>query len=243
MNVFNNAYGIFLSGATFNHTCKNMSCSYNDVGISFSGGSSENSFISCSINNNTVGIRNEGSNSQYAGKNYLTNTTMTSNTTDFGTIFGSVGADDGLYSTNLNTAVNASISMRNGSIVSTTSPRHTSSGIAWALSPTSSTDRNSSFPLTLNVATVAVAANAPVTVKAWLRRSDTGLTIGLRILGNQIAGVSSDILSPITLGADTWEEVTLQFTPTANGVVQIQAYCYGGSTYNGYVDDLTITQA
>ena len=92
-------------------------------------------------------------------------------------------------------------------------------------------------------ATFAVAANAPVSVKAWLRRTNTGLTLGLRILADQIAGVSSDVLSPMTAVANTWEEVTLTFTPTANGVVKIHTYCYGGSTYTGYVDDLTITQA
>ena len=46
----------------------------------------------------------------------------------------------------------------------------------------------------------------------------------------------------MTAAADTWEEVSLTFTPTANGVVKIQAYCYGGA-YTGYVDDLTIAQA
>ena len=178
------------------------------------------------------------------GYNYLTNCTASGNTIQILSNPGVRGGDDGIYSTDhLGVSGNTSILMFAGSIVSTTSVRHTSSGIAWALAPTSARDRPSDYPLTLKIATLAVAADTAVTVKAWLRRSDTGLTIGLRILGNEIAGVSSDILSPITVGADTWEEVTLQFTPTADGVVKIQAYCYGGSTYNGYVDDLTITQA
>ena len=134
------------------------------------------------------------------------------------------------------------ILMYAGSVVSTTSVRHTSSGIAWALAPTSTRDRPSDYPVTLKIATLAVAADTVVTVKAWLRRTNTGLTLGLRILADQIAGVSSDVLSPMTAAADTWEEVTLTFTPAANGVVKIQAYCYGGA-YTGYVDDLTIAQA
>jgi hypothetical protein len=46
----------------------------------------------------------------------------------------------------------------------------------------------------------------------------------------------------MTASADTWQQVSLSFTPTETGVVEILAECWGGSTYTGYVDDLSITQ-
>ena len=237
-NMFNNgADGINLYGASLNTFKSVNSHANNSYGFVMGGGSSNNTFINCFASGNSTGW-------QEVGYNYLTNCTASGNTNQFLTNPGQPGADDGLYSMDHNgVSGNTTILMSSGSVVSTTSVRHTSSGIAWALAPTSSTARTSDYPLTLNIATVAVAANTLVTVKAWLRRTNTGLTLGLRILADQIAGVSSDVLSAMTAVADTWEEVTLTFTPTANGVVKIQTYCYGGSTYTGYVDDLTITQA
>lgn len=261
----NTSYGILLQSAAFNNvvssgnifngggdgincyeasqnTFKNInSYANNSYGFVASAGqgSSNNTFINCSASN--------GNNNGWsmAGYNYLTNCTASGNiSSQFMSNPGVRGGDDGIYSMDhLGVSGNTSILMFAGSVVSTTSVRHTSSGIAWAMAPTSTRDRPSDYPLTLKIATLAVAANTTVTVKAWLRRTNTGLTFGLRILADQIAGVSSDVLSPMTAAADTWEEVTLTFTPTANGVVKIQAYCYGGSTYTGYIDDLTITQA
>jgi len=46
----------------------------------------------------------------------------------------------------------------------------------------------------------------------------------------------------MTAAADTWEQISLTFTPTEIGVVEIISECYGGSSYTGYVDDLSITQ-
>lgn len=261
----NTSYGILLQSAAFNNVvssgnifngggdgincyeaCQNTFKNINSYANNSYGfvanagqGSSNNTFINCSASNaNSNGW-------SMAGYNYLTNCTASGNiSTQFVSNHGVRGGDDGIYSMDhLGVSGNTSILMFAGSVVSTTSVRHTSSGIAWVLAPTSTRDRPSDYPLTLKIATLAVAANSTVTVKAWLRRTNTGLTFGLRILADQIAGVPSDVLSPMTAAADTWEEVTLTFTPTANGVVKIQAYCYGGSTYTGYIDDLTITQA
>ena len=238
-NIFNNG----LEGIILYESCQNTFKNINSYANHFwgivsanpdVGGSSNNTFINCSA------INENGNGGWFVtGYNYLTNCTGQSFSTT--TV---AGGDDGIYSMDHNgVSGNISILMRHGSVISTTSVRHTASGIAWALAPTQTITRTSNYPLTLNVATFAVASGASVTVKAWLRRTNTGLTLGLRILADQIAGVSSDVLSPMTAAANTWEEVSLTFTPTANGVVKIQAYCYGGSTYTGYVDDLTITQA
>jgi len=127
-------------------------------------------------------------------------------------------------------------------IQSTTSVRHTASGIAWQLSPTS-TNRASNYPLNLVIAKIAVAANGQVTVKAWFRRTNTGITGRLICKGKQIAGVNSDVYADMTAAADTWEQLQIQFTPTEAGVVEIEAQAWGGTSYSVYVDDMEISQA
>jgi hypothetical protein len=82
-----------------------------------------------------------------------------------------------------------------------------------------------------------------VTIKAWMRRDNTGLTMRLVCKGGQIAGVTSDVVSAMTAAANTWEELTITFTPTEVGVVEITAEAWGGTTYSGWVDDMTISQA
>jgi hypothetical protein len=46
----------------------------------------------------------------------------------------------------------------------------------------------------------------------------------------------------MTAAADTWEQVSISFTPTQNGVYDIYAYAFGGTTFTGYVDDVGVTQ-
>jgi hypothetical protein len=141
------------------------------------------------------------------------------------------------------TTNNHKVFMDGGLISSATDERKTASGISWKLQPTSTTLRGSLRPVTLSLAKVACAANSLVTVKAWMRRSNTGLTMRLVCKGGQIAGVTSDVVSAMTAAADTWEELTITFTPTEVGVVEITAEAWGGTTFSGWVDDMTISQA
>jgi hypothetical protein len=131
----------------------------------------------------------------------------------------------------------------NGALISAaTDQRHTASGISWKIQPTSTT-RSSSWPVILSLAKVACAANSLVTIKAWMRRDNTNLTMRLVCKGGQLAGVANDVVSSMTAAADTWQELTITFTPTVQGVVEIIAEAWGGSVYSGWVDDMTISQA
>jgi hypothetical protein len=130
----------------------------------------------------------------------------------------------------------------NGALISAaTDERKTASGISWKIQPTS-TIRHSARPVVLSLAKVACAANSLVTIKAWMRRTNTGLTMRLVCKGGQIAGVASDVVDSMTAAADTWAEQTITFTPTEVGVVEITAEAYGGTTFSGWVDDMTISQ-
>jgi hypothetical protein len=140
------------------------------------------------------------------------------------------------------TTDNHKIFLSGALISSATDQRKTASGISWKIQPTS-TNRSSTWPVTLSLAKVACAANSLVTVKAWMRRSNTGLTMRLVCKGGQIAGVASDVVDAMTAAADTWAEQTITFTPTEVGVVEITAEAWGGTTFSGWVDDMTISQA
>lgn len=162
--------------------------------------------------------------------------------TEFGT-FGAPGKGGRIRSTKHDATANTHYILDHlGVIQSESTVRHTASGISWKMSPTTAV-ATVDAPLTLPIARVACAASLLVTVKAWMRRTNTALTLKLVCKGNQIGGVSSDVSSSVTVAADTWEEVTITFTPNEAGVVEIEAQASGGTTYSGYIDDMTITQA
>jgi hypothetical protein len=128
-------------------------------------------------------------------------------------------------------------------VLSETSVRHTSSGLAWKLNVLSTTGCTAKRPAWYRLAQFAFAASAEVTITCWMRRTNTGLTAGIAIRGMIIPGVPSDVNVPMTANADTWEQVTLTFTPTIAGVVEVFAYAYGGTTYSAYFDDVNASQA
>lgn len=132
-----------------------------------------------------------------------------------------------------------------GNALSQTTTRHTASGVAWQINITS-VEQTSTYPCYYPITKFAVNASSLVTVKAWVKLSHaTNIGAKLAILANEIAGVSADVTA--TKAADTnWEELTITFTPTVAGVVQIYVLAYWlASTANQsvYVDDVTISQA
>lgn len=264
-NVFSNITassniiaGIYANNATANNKYNNftiLNTGRNGLDIRdttdsiFSSGtieaSSTNAVLILSSNNNLFNNLSTSNNviygiSAFGGQVFLNNSTINESTEFF---VNNISCNGRVCSSNHNnTPNNYIITTDYGLIRPQASVRYSNSGFAWALSPTSSIYRNSFFPLDLSIATIAVNANYLVTIKAWMRRSNTALTTGLRIKGGQIAGVTNDITSYMTAAADTWEQVTLSFTPTEVGVVEILAECYGGTTYTAYVDDISVTQ-
>jgi hypothetical protein len=148
-----------------------------------------------------------------------------------------------IYSQQHDNTLNNHKNLSNGGVISSaTDQRKTLTGISWKFQPTSTVDCFDQKPLKLSLAKVACGANTLVTVKAWMRRSNAGLTMRLVCKGGQIAGVTSDIASSV-VAVNAWEEETITFTPTETDVVEITAEAWGGTTFSGWVDDLTITQA
>lgn len=150
--------------------------------------------------------------------------------------------DTVLYSTNHDqTAGNHQQWHEGGKIISDATTRRTASGIAWKLSPTSTT-RSSTYPLWTRIATVYCVSGTPVTVSAYFAKDHADISVGLRVRGGQLGGPSATTTQLSTCGTGSTYETTatqIQWTPTSSGVVEIEAICYTASstTANGWVDD------
>lgn len=247
-NIVNNAYHILFTSSRKNVIGILTSTKNNVFGISFT--DSNNNYINGgNTSMNSFGIECAGS----SDFNYLKNFTINETTEIYPGVPGS-GLNWRLYSQNHdNTTDNHVIFTDLGKISSETTVRNTASGLAWKLQPTS-TSRDQYYPLDFSLAKVAVNANASVSVACSMRRDNTGLAMQLVVPGTNTPGASSNtpplagiptagVIGSMTAAANTWEKVSLSFTPTESGVVEIFVYAYGGSTYTGYVDDLTISQA
>ena len=237
--VHSNAATIIRTGGSLSKTTAAIRNS-SGFALPFDSDTAGGLFQNCQFEANTSGSVGLTASSAIHGNVYLKNC-LFSDTVEVN--YSSFGTDYLFYSHDHDqTAGNHKIFMSDALISSATDQRKTASGISWKIQPTS-TNRSSSWPVVLSLAKVACAANSLVTIKAWMRRSDTGLTMRLVCKGGQIAGVDTDVVDAMTAAADTWAEQTITFTPTEVGVVEITAEAYGGTTFSGWVDDLTITQA
>jgi hypothetical protein len=249
--------GLQMDRAASSNKINNVLCAINSFGIILHTGSDNIWTSGNSIYNNTDGVRHYGGYNDkffnystsdnagvgfnlWGGEVFCTNC-LVNETVEFGNWNFS---NSRIYAINHdNTSGNYLISTDGGLIRPQTSIRYSNDGYAWSLASTSATLRNANYPLDLKIATIAVSANAQVIIKAWVRRTSIALTMGLRMKGNQIAGVPNDITSYMTAPAETWQQISLNFTPTESGVVDIFVECWGGSTFTGYIDDLTIIQS
>ena len=118
-------------------------------------------------------------------------------------------------------------------------------GKEWKLAITGAA-RDSIYPFYIPIARVAVASSGKVTVKVYFKKSGTGIAGGLRARAGQVAWSdgSSDI--KVTCPDNTnRNQVTLEFTPTAAGVVEIEAGAWyvSSTSQTVIIDDIEITQA
>lgn len=133
------------------------------------------------------------------------------------------------------------------SIVSDPSVRHTPSGVAWRFTINTATGYTYLYgartPPAVPVAKIACVAGEQRTVTLWFRRSSTDLAMRLRVKGGQIAGVDNDVSASVTAAVDTWQQLSISFTPTEAGVVEVlaEAWTTNASGYQGWIDDLGVS--
>lgn len=130
-----------------------------------------------------------------------------------------------------------------GTITSTTVTREKPSGIAWKMSVTN-TNASAIYPLQLGAIAKAdgikiyCEANKLATVSARVMRDNTGITLDLICPGGQITGVPVDVSTSASALANVYETITITFTPTQAGFVDVFLRAYGGTTFSAYVDEL-----
>ena len=235
-NANNNNIGVYAIYSN-NNTIVTLSNANNNAsyGVDYNE-SSDNTIKSLSTTGNaTAGIFNN------YGRNYISNALIAEATEVAGYINF---INSRLFSNKHDqTADNHWIFTDGGTINSQTTVRHTASGVAWKFAITSA-NRASNYPLNLSIAKIAVTANNLVTVKVWVYK-DNATTVGAKLVcrGGQIAGVTNDVTATAADVLTTWEELTITFTPTEAGVVEIEGWGYyiSGNS-NVYFDDITITQ-
>jgi hypothetical protein len=128
-------------------------------------------------------------------------------------------------------------------IKSDTSVRNTASDFSWKLSPLSTALSVDNPQCEFVLANLLMAANVSKTINVYARRDSTNITVGIKIRGGQIAGVSSDMTATVSASANTWQQISLTITPTEDGVIELFGYAYSttATNLNGWFDDLSIT--
>ena len=117
------------------------------------------------------------------------------------------------------------------------------------LAVTANRTRSVNNPLDFVLGKVYVSASTQVTVTIYARRTDTNtddyVCLAALLHHNASIGLTSDAKSSALSGsANTWQQLTLTFTPTVAGVATISALMSASSTSDSvYVDEISISQA
>jgi hypothetical protein len=193
------------------------------------------------INNLTTSNSGSTSIRHITGDNYILNYNYTDSVFSVGVEF----SNSRLKIKSLNGSSNPCIKAYDYSIEREDSDMSNGSGSQWKLNiESTNTSLIDNYPVVLSLAKIAVSANNLVTVSVWCRKGDA-TTVGARLVcrGGQIAGVTSDVYDTKVDDTDE-EQLTITFTPTEDGVVEIEGwgYCVSNTSYVVF-DTLTVTQA
>ena len=134
---------------------------------------------------------------------------------------------------------------RHGTIQNDTATRHTASGYSWKLTPNNATNKLIlPGPTDFDTFKVTAAANIALTITGYVYKDATynGNAPRLVVVGGIVAGVGSagtDVTDSLTVAHSNWEQLSVQVTPTEDGVVEFYFDC-DGTAGNAYVDDIAV---
>jgi hypothetical protein len=101
-----------------------------------------------------------------------------------------------------------------------------------------------STPLRLSVAKIYCQGGTARTISIWTRRDGTNVKGRLQITGGQLDGVQDTLSVDCTPTINTWvQSGTITFTPSENGVIEVEFLVWDGVTTNQnfWIDDLTVS--
>ena len=232
----NNNYGIYYYSGSNNNTITSATCnSNNKYGIYYSSGSSNNTIYTLSTTGNTTaGICSDNASNICHSATIAESTKVITGTAyyaDTRQYINNLGGNSYVYS-NYATA-NSQAATAGGT------------GKEWKFAITNAA-RNSNYPFYIPIARVAVGSSGKVTVKVYFKKSGTGIAGALRCRYGQItwSDAAQDII--VTCPNDTSRnQVTLEFTPTEAGVVEIEAGAWhvSSTSQTVIIDDIEISQA
>jgi len=228
-----NGYGIYYTTSS-NNTITSATCNSNGYGIYYSSSSNNAIYALSTTGNTTAGIYSDNASGICHSATIAESTKVATGTayySDTRQYINNLGGFSYVYSNY------ATANSQNASAGGT--------GKEWKFAITNSA-RNSIYPFYIPIARVAVASSGKVTVKVYFKKSGTGIAGGLRCRVNQVAW--SDGTSDITVTCPdntSRNQVTLEFTPTEAGVVEIEAGAWyvSSTSKTVIIDDIEITQA
>ena len=229
----NNNYGIYYNNSN-NNTITSATCNSNNYGIYYKNSSNNTIYTFSTTGNTTAAIyANNASNICHSA------TISESTKVEMGTAYYS---DTRQYINNLG---GFSYVYSNYATANSQNATAGGTGKEWKLAITDAA-RDSIYPFYIPIARVAVASSGKVTVKVYFKKSGTGIAGALRCRYGQItwSDAVQDII--VTCPDDTSRnQVTLEFTPTEAGVVEIEAWAWyvSSTSQTVIVDDIEITQA
>ena len=253
----NNNYGIYLYTGCNNNVITAATCNSNSNGIYYNN-SSNNVITAATCNSNSNGIyyySNSNNNIVYslsttgnttAGIGFDKSVNICHNATIAEATKAAMGithyADARQYINNL-----GGYSYIYGDYATVNSQNATAGGTGkeWKFSVTNA-ERGSKYPFYIPIARVAVGSTGKVTIKVYFKKSGTGIAGGLRCRVNQIAWSDGTSDKTVACPNDTnRNQVTLEFTPTEAGVVEIEAGAWyiSATDQTVIIDDITISQA
>lgn len=125
----------------------------------------------------------------------------------------------------------------NTTVASQSSNRHTASGVAWRVMPA---DEASAGEVIMPLARLAVRADVLTTFRLFVYRESANVRAKLRVRANQLPGITADVEDEATLTA-AWEELSVSFTPTVDGIVDVEIVGAGDGADSFDYDDAAVT--
>lgn len=152
----------------------------------------------------------------------------------------------GIYASNIGLDVTKTSIQFDGALVTTdTTIRHTPQGISWKVKTNSNISRTASRPVKLKLPAQFYKGGVVATLSAWMYRdSVTSLRCQLVMPMSEIPGLSADVTALSSGTINTWQQKSIQFTPTFDTVASPEFWVWesgSGSNNSAYIDDISFS--
>ena len=104
--------------------------------------------------------------------------------------------------------------------------------------------RNAGNPVAINFGQIYLKANVAATISMWVYLENFQTAANMTLVGYQIPGITTNQVATADTGiTGTWQQLSITVTPTANGVVTLQANAWlaqGAANKSVYFDDISV---